>query len=44
MLQYPSEFAQVNYYRCDRCGHVWTTSKDDPAKITHVTPLRTKSA
>jgi hypothetical protein len=33
---------QVNYYRCDKCGHVWTTKKDDSDPHTHVTPLKPK--
>jgi hypothetical protein len=37
-LEYPSQFAHVNYYRCANCAHVWTTPKDDPTRITHVTP------
>ena len=35
----PSDFATVNYYRCEGCGHVWTTSKKDGSIVTHVTPL-----
>ena len=34
-----SEDAYVNYYRCERCGHVWTTSKDDGSIVHHITPL-----
>jgi len=22
--------ARVEYYRCDRCGHVWTHEKENP--------------
>jgi len=29
----------VNSYRCERCGHVWTTTKDGTAIVKHVTPL-----
>ena len=36
-LQAPSDQASVNYYRCNQCGHVWTTKKGDSGKITHVT-------
>ena len=25
-----SDEALVNFYRCDKCGHVWTVSKYDP--------------
>jgi hypothetical protein len=38
-LDGPSDFATVNYYRCEGCGHVWTTSKKDGSIVTHVTPL-----
>jgi len=34
-----SEQAAVNYYRCPQCFHVFTVDKQDPTKITHVTPL-----
>jgi hypothetical protein len=30
VLAGPSAFAYVNYYRCETCGHVWHTPKDDP--------------
>jgi len=33
---------EVNYYRCDTCGHVWTTKKDDSEPLRHVTPLSPK--
>jgi hypothetical protein len=33
-----SEHADVNYYRCDPCGHVWSIPKDKPdAPPRHVT-------
>ena len=38
-LDFPSEGATVNYYRCLSCSHVWTVSKTDPLRIAHVTPL-----
>jgi hypothetical protein len=38
-LDGPNDFATVNYYRCEGCGHVWTTSKKDGSIVTHVTPL-----
>jgi hypothetical protein len=38
-LKPPSDFAHVNYYRCERCGHVWTTTKDGARIVHHVTPL-----
>jgi len=35
----------VNYYRCDQCGHVWVTTKDNPNKIArHITPEPRKPA
>ena len=30
-LEASSKNADVNYYRCDACAHVWTVSKFDPA-------------
>jgi predicted nucleic acid-binding Zn ribbon protein len=30
-LEASSKNADVNYYRCDACAHVWTVSKSDPA-------------
>jgi DNA-directed RNA polymerase subunit M/transcription elongation factor TFIIS len=29
-LEESSKWAHVNYYRCEKCGNVWTVSKDDP--------------
>jgi hypothetical protein len=29
-LKESSRAAQVNYYRCDECGHVWATLKTGP--------------
>ena len=29
-LEASSKDAWVNYYRCERCGHVWTVPKDAP--------------
>jgi tRNA(Ile2) C34 agmatinyltransferase TiaS len=37
-LQTSSKGANVNYYRCPNCKHVWTTSKREPSNLTHVTP------
>ena len=34
-----SRFAVVNYYRCNECGHVWTTDKKTNEILSHVTPL-----
>ena len=42
-LPLASEDAEVNYFRCELCRHVWTVDKNDPAKITHVTPVRKDS-
>jgi uncharacterized Zn finger protein len=30
-LEESSKDAHVNYYRCEKCGTVWTGQKDDPA-------------
>ena len=38
-LDHTSEYAHVNYYRCEGCSHIWTTSKKDGSLVTHVTPL-----
>ncbi|SRR5579871_1623668 len=32
-----SEVAHVNYHRCPKCGHVWTTTKDNRIILSHVT-------
>ena len=29
LLEAASQYAWVNYYRCDVCGHVWTYDKND---------------
>jgi hypothetical protein len=35
-----SKDAQVDYYRCGECGHVWNVPKDNPDDPPHhVTPL-----
>ena len=39
LLEASSEIAHVNYYRCPKCAHVWTVAKDDPTRLTHITPL-----
>ena len=39
LLDDTSKGAEVNYYTCDPCGHVWTTDKDTGAILRHVTPL-----
>jgi hypothetical protein len=38
-LDFSSDGADVNYYRCD-CGHIWTVNKGT-GQVTHVTPLIT---
>jgi len=43
-LDAPSEWASVKYYRCDKCGHVWTVSRDGKEVVEHVTPLRPKDS
>lgn len=30
LLQGVSRIAWFDYYRCERCGHVWTHEKDKP--------------
>jgi hypothetical protein len=35
-----SQDAVVDYYRCPRCGHVWSTEKGKETFSKHVTPLR----
>jgi hypothetical protein len=36
----PAKFSSiVNYYQCDVCGHVWTTSKADGSLVSHLRPL-----
>jgi rubredoxin len=30
LLESSSQAAEVEYYRCDACGHVWNLSKADP--------------
>ena len=34
-----SEGAFVKYYRCASCNHIWTVSKRDESKVTHITPF-----
>jgi hypothetical protein len=31
--------AYVNYWRCNDCHHIWTTTKDGDKVLRHVTPL-----
>jgi hypothetical protein len=39
-LEHISKAAEVEYFRCRYCGHVWNTPKHDPeGKPRHVTPL-----
>jgi hypothetical protein len=30
----------VDFYRCEDCGHVWTTNKDGTTTLLHITPLK----
>jgi len=40
-----SEYAHVEYYRCDTCGQVWSYDKADPnGPRTPVTTTKTKPA
>lgn len=32
-----SKVAVVTYWRCDRCGHVWTVSRDGRKTVRRVT-------
>jgi len=32
----------VDYYLCQRCGHIGAVHKNDPTVIDHFTPLRKK--
>jgi hypothetical protein len=41
-LESSSQWAHVNYYICEHCGHIWTISKDASGRVTHVTPLPEK--
>ena len=38
LLDFTSQYARVNFYRCD-CGHIWTTDKTDGSIVRHITPL-----
>ena len=40
LLETLSLTAKVDYYRCDGCGHVWTTRKGTPDTVHHVTPFK----
>ena len=35
-----SRDAYVDYYRCDRCGHVWTTEKGSDRPVSDITDAR----
>ena len=37
-----SQHVDLNFYRCDKCEHVWTTPKDADGPIRHVTPPRSR--
>ena len=41
-LPSPSELSCADYFRCSKCGHVWTVNKERPQLIDHVTPLPKK--
>ena len=34
-LEASSKDAEVNYYRCSECGHVWHVPKDSPTATPH---------
>jgi hypothetical protein len=39
-----SEYALVDYYRCDRCGHVWTLDKKGKSRNVTIDVPRTPKA
>ena len=39
LLDDSRRLAEVNYFRCEACGHVWTTNRYDGRVVHHVTPL-----
>ena len=39
LLDETSKSAFVDYFICNACGHVWTTSKQNGSLVHHVTPL-----
>jgi predicted RNA-binding Zn-ribbon protein involved in translation (DUF1610 family) len=47
LLESASANSLVNYYRCDRCGHVWAHDKcnpDDPPRDITLRPSAPKNA
>jgi predicted RNA-binding Zn-ribbon protein involved in translation (DUF1610 family) len=43
-LEQLSSHLQLDYYRCESCGHVWNVAKEDPAATPPpVPPLPAKS-
>jgi hypothetical protein len=42
LLPFPSELSCADYYRCSKCGHVWTVNKERPDLIHNVTALPDK--
>jgi len=38
-LEAPSADAEVYYFRCAGCGHVWATDRKNKGIVRHVTPL-----
>lgn len=40
LMEISRELRVVDYWRCETCGHVWTTHKDTAVVVHHVTPLR----
>ena len=41
LLEASSQIAYVNYYTCQGCHHVWTTSKQTGEFVRHITVLQT---
>ena len=38
-LKETSKGTDVNYYRCGQCQHVWAVDRQNPFKVTHLTPF-----
>ena len=41
-LDATNRIAYVNYYSCESCGHIWTTSRQTGEFLRHITPLGEK--
>jgi len=38
LLEVPSRSGNVWYFRCNLCGHAWTSNKDGPQEVTEYRP------